>query len=354
MMSHLVSVIVPVYNVEKYLDKCIQSILNQSFTDFELLLIDDGSTDQSGSICDAYALQDERVRVFHKKNRGVSFARNLGLDNAKCEWITFVDSDDWLKPDYLMDLYAYANENVDLVIAYSATVLLSGDIVTKEYGKGWVSDDNFSDLFSKYEMCRNTTCWAKLYKTSCIKNNKIRFNENMSMGEDTVFLYNCLVHSSLIYVSNCVDYFYRDVSDSLSKRIFPSEIEGYKQMDNVISQIFTKKRIDDIIAEHKLKTLKAYYVWRVLKCLYNSDTLIPAEKRLEIMRSLDFSVVDCIEDGDTIKWKILKWLLRHKLYFIYDRIKFVSAWLKVSILRNTHCMPYGLIVILPPHNNQTE
>lgn len=83
MMSHLVSVIVPVYNVEKYLDKCIQSILNQSFTDFELLLINDGSTDRSGAICDAYALQDERIRVFHKENGGVSSARNMGLDEAK-------------------------------------------------------------------------------------------------------------------------------------------------------------------------------------------------------------------------------------------------------------------------------
>ena len=89
-----ISVIVPVYNTEKYLHRCIDSILAQTFTDFELLLIDDGSTDNSGTICDEYATKDSRVRVFHKKNGGVSSARNLGVDNAKGEWVTFVDSDD--------------------------------------------------------------------------------------------------------------------------------------------------------------------------------------------------------------------------------------------------------------------
>lgn len=89
-----VSVIVPVYNVEKLLQRCIDSILAQTFTDFELLLIDDGSKDKSGEICDEYAAKDSRIRVFHKQNGGVSTARNLGIDKAQGEWIYFVDSDD--------------------------------------------------------------------------------------------------------------------------------------------------------------------------------------------------------------------------------------------------------------------
>ena len=141
-MKPAVSVIVPVYNTEKYLEECIQSVLNQSFTDFELLLIDDGSTDQSGLICDKYAKKDNRIRVFHKINGGVSSARNLGLDNAKGEWITFVDSDDCLKPDYLMNLYACVNAKVDLIIAYAENVMPTGEILTKEHNNGWVSDVN--------------------------------------------------------------------------------------------------------------------------------------------------------------------------------------------------------------------
>lgn len=100
----LVSVITPVYNTEKYLDECIGSILSQSMTDFELLLIDDGSTDGSGAICDRYAEKDKRIRVFHIPNGGVSAARNLGLDNARGEFVVFVDSDDRVTPDHLQQL----------------------------------------------------------------------------------------------------------------------------------------------------------------------------------------------------------------------------------------------------------
>ena len=100
-----ISVIVPVYNVEKYLHRCVDSILAQTFTDFELLLINDGSKDSSGVICDEYAAKDSRVLVFHKENGGVSSARNMGLDNAKGEWISFVDSDDWVEKEYLETLY---------------------------------------------------------------------------------------------------------------------------------------------------------------------------------------------------------------------------------------------------------
>ena len=93
-----ISVIVPVYNTEKYLHRCVDSILAQTFTDFELLLVNDGSPDKSGEICDEYAQKDTRVRVFHKENGGVSSARNLGLENAQGKWITYVDGDDWIEP----------------------------------------------------------------------------------------------------------------------------------------------------------------------------------------------------------------------------------------------------------------
>lgn len=106
-----ISVIVPVYNVEKYLRRCIDSILAQTFTDFELLLIDDGSKDSSGEICDEYARNDERVRVFHKENGGVSSARNLGLDNAKGEWVSFVDADDIIYSNNLDILFEVARNN---------------------------------------------------------------------------------------------------------------------------------------------------------------------------------------------------------------------------------------------------
>ena len=107
----MISIIVPVYNTEKYLDQCIQSVLVQTYTNWELLLINDGSTDLSGTICDQYATKDRRIRVFHKENGGVSSARNVGLDNARGKWIMFIDADDWVEPSMLKELRTVALDN---------------------------------------------------------------------------------------------------------------------------------------------------------------------------------------------------------------------------------------------------
>ncbi len=112
-----VSVIIPIYNTAKYLPRCIESVLCQSFDGFELLLVNDGSTDGSGDICDTYATRDSRIRVFHKENGGVSSARNLGLKEAKGEWVCFVDSDDELLPDGLQTMVDAVSSDVDLVMA---------------------------------------------------------------------------------------------------------------------------------------------------------------------------------------------------------------------------------------------
>ena len=168
-----ISVIVPVYNAEKYLHRCVDSILTQTFTDFELLLINDGSKDKSGAICDEYAAKDSRVRVFHKENGGVSSARNLGLDNAKGEWITFVDSDDWIVSDMyekmlqklvknnadlcLCDINMYWGDEVaDLVYEHCLSVVNEKDKDVEMFiNSSWHSCCNImakKDLFDVYEL----------------------------------------------------------------------------------------------------------------------------------------------------------------------------------------------------------
>ena len=117
MDEKLISVIVPVYNVERYLRQCIESITNQSYKNLQIILIDDGSKDNSGKICDEYAEKDKRVEVIHKENTGVSAARNTGLDNAKGEWITFVDADDWVEKNFCEILIKKATENESDCIA---------------------------------------------------------------------------------------------------------------------------------------------------------------------------------------------------------------------------------------------
>ena len=127
MNNKKVSIIVPVYNVEKYLQRCIESILTQTETDFELLLIDDGSKDKSGLICDEYAQKDKRVNVIHKENGGVSSARNLGIEKANGEWMCFIDADDYVRQDFLSDIQQYLfNARIQQASAKLRNVFVKG------------------------------------------------------------------------------------------------------------------------------------------------------------------------------------------------------------------------------------
>ncbi len=183
----MISIIVPVYNAEKYLDQCIQSILSQTYTDFELLLIDDGSTDSSGAICDRYAEQDSRVRVFHKENGGVSSARNLGLGNAKGEWVTFCDSDDYVEGCWLTNYMEKSKESE--LVCQSINVLKNGSkfdyyhLATANYE---TTNDILYVLKNSWQML-GSLC-NKLFKTNIIKQNSLYFNEEIKFCEDTEFV----------------------------------------------------------------------------------------------------------------------------------------------------------------------
>ena len=186
----LISVIVPVYKAEKYLCRCIDSILAQTYTDFELLLIDDGSPDRSGEICDEYAKQDSRVRVFHKPNGGVSSARNMGLDNARGEWVTFVDADDQVLLSFFQQLIEKAD--ADWILGgYIETIGVNSLITDKLYQGNDIID--FCNNYNGVHILRS--CWGGLYRTSIIRSNDIRFSRQLHYAEDTVF--------NLAYLTYC-------------------------------------------------------------------------------------------------------------------------------------------------------
>lgn len=210
-----ISVIVPVYNVEKYLNRCVDSILNQTFEDFELILVDDGSSDNCGNICDEYAQKDNRVKVIHKKNGGVSSARNAGIDTAQGEYIMFVDSDDWINENMLNDMYNMPDSDMKV----SSIRMIGKDnsteyiIDTKMYTQEDLLIGFFSEAFPIICLCGP---WCKLYKKDIIFNNAIRFNEYMSLGEDTYFNLNYIKHCKSIYTSEQIYYYYmRENSESL-------------------------------------------------------------------------------------------------------------------------------------------
>lgn len=181
-MNPKISVIVPVYKAEKYLHRCVDSILAQTFTDFEVLLIDDGSPDRSGEICDEYAQKDSRVRVFHKENGGVSSARQCGIDNANGEYTIHADPDDWVEPNMLEELYAKAKEDdADMVICDFYYNSKTKQIYQRQKPTALDHETVLKELFQQL----HGSCWNKLVKRTCYKD--IRFDQTLSLYEDLFF-----------------------------------------------------------------------------------------------------------------------------------------------------------------------
>jgi len=260
-MMPKVSVIIPVYNAEKYLRECIDSVLAQTFDDFELLLINDGSTDGSGKICDEYAKKDKRIKVFHKENGGVSSARNLGLDNAKGEWITFVDSDDKVIEMYLYNLYKDV-ENCDIVFQG----IIKKKFNTKEEIQMIFYDEviNIKDFLQNHMITSYGFAVAKLFSFSIIKKNRIEFDECINFAEDALFLIDYLCFVENIMLSSNKGYYYYERENSLVKQkySYKKEVELLRKADGRINELFLKNAINTNSNE-KYKELQ-YYLTRVI------------------------------------------------------------------------------------------
>lgn len=212
------SIIVPVYKVEPYLPKCIDSILSQTFTDFELILIDDGSPDRCGEICEEYAAKDDRIVVIHQANKGVSAARNAGLDIAKGKYIGFVDSDDWIEPEmYEQMLKEIQSRKTDIVFCRYAYCEENGKTISylKECKEAFVSsEDLLSSLFEK-PLVTGGVVWNTLMckKTVC----EIRFVQELPMKEDVVFLFDAFSKCHNGYFLAGVYYNFRQQTDSATR-----------------------------------------------------------------------------------------------------------------------------------------
>lgn len=324
---HKVSVVVPVYNAEKSIRRCVNSILTQTFNDYELLLVNDGSTDNSGAICNEYAKQDARVRVFHKDNGGVSSARNLGMDNAQGEWIVFVDSDDSVSDTYLSNLLSHSVQ-VDLVISYAEIVHMDNRRIKEQYNNMIVTTD-YDALFIYNDLNWHTSPWAKLFKASLCKD--LRFVEGMHIGEDLVFLYSYMLKCSKIYVSSDTDYkYFVDSQGSLTKRInnLSEELVSYGRVKDVVNEVIQIKKITKLEALSKLGWIIAYYVRRVLNAIYCDGKHRTMCSRIKCIRSLDIDkYVNYIEISSN-KERIYLFLLKNRLYVLYDLIRILVVWVK--------------------------
>ena len=224
-MMPSISVIVPVYNVEKYIYRCIDSILGQTFTDFELILVDDGSPDNSGVICDKYAEKDNRIRVIHQENAGVSVARNTGLEVSTGTYIAFVDSDDYIEEKYLERLY---NCQCDLAICGQSTYDQEYNLLyTLEYDAKKCADKNEINFPDMYKKCMLYSPYCKLFCGSIIRQYRLRFRPHITWGEDGMFVADYLPYVSSVeilpYRGYCYIRYYG--GKSLSTKIRPDIID---------------------------------------------------------------------------------------------------------------------------------
>lgn len=229
MKTPLITIIIPVYNVEQYLEKCLDSVINQDYPDLEIILVDDGSPDQCGEICENYAKKDARIKVIHKKNGGLSDARNVAIDIALGEYITFVDSDDYVSSDYVSTLYELIKKNNCKISASGYIrfgqddVLKDGNKVIKEYL--FSRDNAIKEMF--YQKKFDTSAWAKLYHRSLFSD-RLRYPVGL-LYEDLPTTYKLFQKSDNVAFSTKETYFY------LSR---PTSIEGSP---------FNQKKIDSTI-----------------------------------------------------------------------------------------------------------
>lgn len=241
-MADTVSIIVPVYKVEeRILRRCVESLLRQSYSDIEIILVDDGSPDNCGEICDEYALLDSRVKTLHQPNGGVSSARNTGLSVCKGEYITFVDSDDYVKSEYVERIHnALVSNNADCAMCNCHTFTNEDEIenASVEYACRVLNKDEIVNAIcymkQPYDGFEITSVWGVLYKREIIIDS--RFNENIRIGEDFVFKYYAMnnINSAVLY--NTKDYYYYIRPDSAMRNGFDAEkLKAIDEFEKILS-----------------------------------------------------------------------------------------------------------------------
>ena len=257
--DYLISIIVPIYNCAEYVDECLYSIVNQTYKKIEIIVIDDGSTDGSGKICDEWQKRDSRIKVIHSHNCGVSHARNIGLDNAIGDYIGFVDADDWIDLDfYELMLQEIIDKNSDAVGVGYIRENISGGIITlrKSSSRTFSREEILQEIFSRnIPKILYWELWDKLFKKDLVTN--IRFDESIAIAEDMLFFWQLMKNVNKFSYMPLFKYHYRVRAGSAVHSGFSSKsISGLKAIRYIwnLSQ-FESKRIKSIIKQQYVHIL---------------------------------------------------------------------------------------------------
>ena len=294
-MGNTISVIVPVYNVEKYLDECIESIVSQSYTNFELILVDDGSPDKCPEICDEWAKRDNRIKVIHKENGGVSSARNAGIDAASGEFIMFIDSDDTIRQGCF-------ERSVEMITKYDVDIYFFRRRIEKTNGNVNCDSTKRKPLLCNtkefIELCYLkdkdiplATVWGKLYKREVIVKNGIVFDIGSDFGEDADFNFNVYVKAKKLLVDNIVFYNYIMREGSLVTKYRENQFEltelGYMRKKQFINEVgvcdevskaidmeYARKNVFILHTSFKFKKQNNFrHRWNLIKKAEKSDSV---------------------------------------------------------------------------------
>lgn len=316
------SIIVPVYNAEKTIDKCINSILKQNYQHFELLLIDDGSNDLSGKICDEYAQNDKRIKVIHNENKGVSFSRNCGVQNSRGTYVQFIDSDDFIEPSMSRILVEKIEDSkADIVICGYNEVRIE---VIEEHKcvDNFMTKEEFGKVFPElYALNFFNPPWNKLYKKNLIIE---YFDETISIGEDLIFNLAYLKNAKVIaFINNCLYNYINQNNNSLSKM---KNIEQYLMALKCKNEVlnFTRSEFNDEADISIIEHLFYDFITQFCYVLLENKSINWKKKREYINRMI--AQVDSVSSlkANELKYKILIIGIKYKkpdiilyLYYIW-------------------------------------
>ena len=274
MNNELISVIIPAYNVEKYIEKCVDSITNQTYKNLEIILVDDGSTDNTGRLCDCFAKNDQRIKVIHKQNGGLSDARNFGIDIAKGKYILLIDSDDYVDSIIVEFLYNdLKNNNADISTCLAQDFLENSKIKLKENGKNFNSVLGTESALENLMYLKNVTvsAWGKLYKKELFNN--IRYPKG-KLYEDLPTTYRLFSNAKIVSMNTKKLYYYLIRKGSIMNSKFTK-----KRMDS----LYFAKEETEFIKKHFPNIIKSAINKEFMEAIYIAK-IIPLEKKYLIER----------------------------------------------------------------------
>lgn len=328
------SLILPVYNVEKYVKRCINSLLRQEYTDYEIILVDDGSTDSSGSICDKLADKNNNIFAYHKENGGLSDARNYGMDRAKGNYILFIDSDDWVDEKLLISLHNHLNKsNVD-ILKFGFQKMQEGNYKNTffSYFNIGVYDRRQIEetilpytigpkrLFC-YEQNACKSVWSHVYSLNFLRENNIRFvSEREILNEDYLFNLHTLLYAKSLEVTHYILYYYDYREGSLSKRYITNEFERKLKLHREYKLLLERNGLfERYETPYYSECVDGFYACISNECCCWNETskyAVQNIKKILNCKECEISLLKCKRSNMNLKGKVIYWLMRLKFAYL--------------------------------------